>query len=115
MHKVTVGEIEASGFCITAVNQEGCRTHPLTQLKAPFNGIAKQCRTNPSSLGSRVHGKPSEEQLRVQRELRDAIEGILVYANYNIDDSRAKSLGMTAGEDMLMWLGKAIFQPEGVK
>lgn len=66
-------------------------------------------------LGIAQDGKPSEEQLRVQRELRDAIEGILVYANYNIDDSRAKSLGMTAGEDMLMWLGKAIFQPEGVK
>lgn len=66
-------------------------------------------------LGIAQDGRPSEEQLRVQRELRDAIEGILIYANQNIADGRAKSLGLTAGEDMLMWLGKATFQPEGVK
>lgn len=66
-------------------------------------------------LGIAQDGRPSEEQLKVQRELRDAIEGILVYANQNISDSRAKSLGLTAGEDMLMWLGKALFQPEGVR
>lgn len=76
-------------------------------------------RLSPADISARLgiaqDGKPSEEQLRVQRELREAIEGILIYANQNIDDSRAKSLGMTAGEDMLMWLGKAIFQPEGVQ
>ena len=66
-------------------------------------------------LGIAQDGKPSDAQLEVQRNLRDAIEGILVYANENITDSRAKSLGLTAGEDMLMWLGKALFQPEGIK
>lgn len=66
-------------------------------------------------LGIAQDGKPSEQQLWVQRELRDALEGILVYANQNIADSRAKSLGLTAAEDMLMWLGKAIFQPAGAK
>lgn len=55
--------------------------------------------------------KPSDDQLKVQRELREAMRGLAVYANQNIDDSREKSLGLTALEDSLMWLGKAVFQP----
>ncbi|UVT31330.1 hypothetical protein SEA_MARCIE_67 [Microbacterium phage Marcie] len=54
-------------------------------------------------------GRPSDEQLEVQAQLRDAFAGIAVYANEKIADSRHKSLALTAMEDALMRFGKAIF------
>lgn len=56
-------------------------------------------------------GKPSPEQLEVQKEIAAAIEGIAVYANQRILDSRHKSLAYTHLEDALMRFGKAIFLP----
>lgn len=63
-------------------------------------------------FGIAQDGRPSEEQLTTQADIRQSIASLAVYANQNIADGRAKSLGMTALEEALMWLGKAIFAPE---
>lgn len=54
--------------------------------------------------------KPSLEQLAVQRRLRESISAVAFLANERIADSRTKSLGLTALEEALMWLGKAAFE-----
>lgn len=55
--------------------------------------------------------RPTHEQVDTQIYLRRLIADAAVHANRNIEDSREKSLGLTALEDGLMWLGKAIFRP----
>lgn len=57
-------------------------------------------------------GRPTQEQLDVERFLRATLTDAAVYANRQIADSREKSLGLTRIEEGLMWLGKAIFKGE---
>lgn len=61
-------------------------------------------------FGIAQNGRPSEEQLRVQRIIASKIEDVAQYANRQITDGRNKSLALTALEDALMRFGKAIFE-----
>mgnify|MGYP003560287202 CR=1 FL=1 len=55
-------------------------------------------------------GKPSEEQLKFQSELRGEIHDLAQKLNSKVEDSREKSLALTHLEEALMWAGKAIFK-----
>lgn len=61
-------------------------------------------------FGIAQEGKPTEAQLRQQRQLKDYLADIAVIINRDIEDSREKSLALTALEEALMWTGKAIFR-----
>lgn len=54
-------------------------------------------------------GKPSQEQLDLQKSLRETFAGLAVRINRDVADSREKSLSLTNLEEALMWAGKAIF------
>tara|TARA_R110002020_G_scaffold404912_1_gene614962 strand:+ start:7441 stop:7677 length:237 start_codon:yes stop_codon:yes gene_type:complete len=53
---------------------------------------------------------PTEAQLGFQAELRARVAAIAVDLNDSVQDSREKSLALTALEEALMWAGKAIFK-----
>lgn len=61
-------------------------------------------------FGIAQDGKPTDAQLSYQRKIRDAIAGLAVEVNADVEDSREKSLAITHLEEALMWLGKAIFR-----
>ena len=54
--------------------------------------------------------KPSEEQLILQRRVRDDLYEVAATLNEYAEDSREKSLAITKIEEALMWAGKAIFK-----
>ena len=56
------------------------------------------------------NGKPSQEQLDFQAEVRQDILKLAQKVNCRVEDSREKSLGLTDLEQALMWFGKAIFK-----
>lgn len=56
------------------------------------------------------NGKPSQEQLDFQAEVRQDIVDLAQKVNGRVEDSREKSLGLTDLEQALMWFGKAIFK-----
>lgn len=74
---------------------EGSRRETPEQINKRF-GIAQD-------------GKPSQEQLAAQSELRHIIALAGGFMNENIADGREKSLALTHLEEALMWAGKAIF------
>lgn len=55
-------------------------------------------------------GKPTEAQLAYQTDIRLAIAELAILINRDVEDSREKSLALTALEEALMWTGKAIFR-----
>jgi hypothetical protein len=66
-------------------------------------------------FGIAQDGKPTQAQLEEQAIIRDAFATLAQRVNANVADSRAKSIALTHLEDALMWTGKAIFQPSGVR
>ena len=60
-------------------------------------------------FGIAQDSKPTEEQLKFQRDLRAIIGGAATLLNAKVEDSREKSLAITHLEEALMWAGKAIF------
>ena len=61
-------------------------------------------------FGIAQDGAPSPEQLKEQALTRDAIVKVALRLNQYVEDSREKSLALTALEEALMWAGKAIFK-----
>ena len=61
-------------------------------------------------FGIAQDGVPSPEQLKEQALTRDAIVKVALRLNQYVEDSREKSLALTALEEALMWAGKAIFK-----
>lgn len=55
-------------------------------------------------------GRPSEDQLAYQARLRSDISELAQDINESVEDSREKSLALTALEEALMWAGKAVFK-----
>ena len=55
-------------------------------------------------------GKPSKEQLDLQRKVRNDLYATAATLNEYVEDSREKSLAITKIEEALMWAGKAIFK-----
>lgn len=55
-------------------------------------------------------GKPSKEQLDLQRRVRNELYETAATLNDCAEDSREKSLALTKIEEALMWAGKAIFK-----
>ena len=55
-------------------------------------------------------GKPSKEQLDLQRKVRNDLYATAATLNEYAEDSREKSLAITKIEEALMWAGKAIFK-----
>lgn len=55
-------------------------------------------------------GRPTQPQLDYQADLRAVFAGLAVRINEDVEDSREKSLAITALEEALMWTGKAIFR-----
>lgn len=73
--------------------------------------------TNPRETEEQISGrfiiaqdsKPSQEQLDLQKSLRETFAGLAARINRDVADSREKSLALTHLEEALMWSGKAIF------
>ncbi len=61
-------------------------------------------------FGIAQDSKPSEEQLAAQREIRDSIYYTAKILSTGVEDSREKSLALTALQEALMWAGKAFFK-----
>lgn len=55
-------------------------------------------------------GPADPGQLAFQADIRDIYRGLADSINNTVTDSREKSLALTALEESLMWLGKAIFK-----
>jgi len=53
---------------------------------------------------------PYPPELEVQRGIRELIQGAALNLNEQVQDSREKSLALTALEEALMWAGKAVFK-----
>ncbi|QIQ63637.1 hypothetical protein SEA_NIKE_56 [Microbacterium phage Nike] len=79
-------------------------------LMKPGNFPREGSRDIDARLGIAQDGRPSEEQLAVQREMQRLISEAMHYGNGHIEDGRHKSLAMTHLEDALMRFGKAIFE-----
>ncbi|WQY99790.1 hypothetical protein [Microbacterium phage MO526] len=66
-------------------------------------------------LGIAQHGNPTDAQLREQAEIAAQFADLADRINRNVADSRPKSEALTLLEDALMWTGKAIFAPAGIR
>ena len=78
------------------INTPSFAREPIPSIQARF-GLAQD-------------GVPSPEQLKEQALTRDAIVKVALRLNQYVEDSREKSLALTALEEALMWAGKAIFK-----
>lgn len=73
-------------------------------------GINRETRSDVMRrFGIAQDGRPSQEQLDVQADIRNMIAEVAADINSDIADSREKSLALTHLEEALMWAGKAIF------
>ena len=61
-------------------------------------------------FGLAQDSKPSEEELRIQNQIRGLINEVAQTLDVHIEDGREKSLALTKLEESLMWAGKAIFK-----
>lgn len=57
-------------------------------------------------------GGATPGQLAYQSDVRQVYAGLADNINSTVADSREKSLALTALEESLMWLGKAIFKED---
>lgn len=61
-------------------------------------------------FGIAQDSRPTAAQLDYQATVRARIADLAVDLNADVEDSREKSLALTALEEALMWAGKAIFR-----
>lgn len=61
-------------------------------------------------FGIAQDGRPTDGQLALQADIRQAVTHLAQLVNDMVEDGRNKSLALTHLEDALMRIGKAIFE-----
>lgn len=79
----------------------------------PFSGTTqKEKDALETRFGIAQASQPDDDQLHVQRIIREFTVALVQQIDVHIEDSREKSLALTKLEESLMWAGKAIFKAQ---
>lgn len=77
----------------------------------PFSGTTqKEKAALESRFGIAQGSRPDDDQLHIQKIIREFVVALAQQIDVHIEDSREKSLALTKLEESLMWAGKAIFK-----